>query len=171
MANLSNPRRIQYLMAVSLRTAVPATLSLLAARLLRLPEAYWAAISTIIIMQSTLGAALHVSVQRFGGTALGAAVGALLAAYFGPHWFVFAVGLFALGLISGLLHLDRSGYRYAGVTLAIVLLELHNQSAWIVALHRFVEVAAGIAIALLVSVVWPENPRPNSPRGGVTFVL
>ena len=34
----------------SARTAVAATLSLLAARLLRVPEAYWAAISTLVVM-------------------------------------------------------------------------------------------------------------------------
>jgi uncharacterized membrane protein YccC len=37
----------------SVRTAVAATVSLLVARLFRLPEAYWAAITTLIVMQST----------------------------------------------------------------------------------------------------------------------
>jgi hypothetical protein len=65
----------------SIRTAVAAVGSLLIARFCRLPESYWAAITTIIIMQSTLGAAWTVSKQRFVGTALGAAFGALLTAY------------------------------------------------------------------------------------------
>ena len=56
----------------SIRTAVG---SLLIARFCRLPEPYWATVTTIVIMQSTLGAAWSVSKQRFVGTALGAATG------------------------------------------------------------------------------------------------
>jgi hypothetical protein len=59
----------------SIRTAVAAVSSLLIARFLRLPESHWAPITTIVIMQSTLGAAWTVSKQRFAGTALGAAMG------------------------------------------------------------------------------------------------
>jgi hypothetical protein len=40
----------------SIRTAIAATISLGVARLFGLPEAYWAAIATLVVMQSTLGA-------------------------------------------------------------------------------------------------------------------
>ena len=43
------------------RTAIVAIASLLAARLFRLPEAYWAPITTLVVTQSSLGAALTVS--------------------------------------------------------------------------------------------------------------
>jgi uncharacterized membrane protein YccC len=59
----------------STRTAVAAVVSLLIARFCRLPESYWAAVTTIVIMQSTLGAAWTVSKQRFAGTGLGAVMG------------------------------------------------------------------------------------------------
>jgi uncharacterized membrane protein YccC len=47
------------------RTAVAVVISLLVARLFPLPETYWAAISAVIVMQSTLGEALPISAQRF----------------------------------------------------------------------------------------------------------
>ena len=56
----------------SARTAVAAVISLIVARLFHLPEDYWAAITTLVILQSTLGAALTVSEHRLAGTALGA---------------------------------------------------------------------------------------------------
>lgn len=56
------------------RTAVAAIVSYLVARQCELPEAYWAPRSTLIVMQSTLGATLPISVQRFAGTAIGAVV-------------------------------------------------------------------------------------------------
>ena len=129
-------------------------------RLLRMSEAYWAAISTLVVMQSTLGSALQISEQRFAGTALGVTAGALLATYFGPNWAVFGAGVFVLGLICGFIRLDRSGYRYAGITLAIVLLVARTRSPWIVAAHRFVEVSVGIAVGLLMTVIWPEPLPP-----------
>jgi uncharacterized membrane protein YccC len=61
------------------RTAVVAVASLLTARLFRLSEAYWAPFTTLVIMQSSLGAALTVSWQRFVGTALGALMGGIVA--------------------------------------------------------------------------------------------
>ena len=64
----------------SLRTAIACVVSLLVARLFRLPEAYWAPITTVVITQSSLGAALAVSWHRFLGTVLGALVGAAMAA-------------------------------------------------------------------------------------------
>src|SRR5689334_13586788 len=61
------------------RTALAALASLLAARLCRMPEPYWAPITTVVITQPSLGAALTVSRQRFIGTILGAAVGTIVA--------------------------------------------------------------------------------------------
>lgn len=65
-----------------MRTALTAMASFLIAQLFRLPEPYWAPIKTTVITQSSLGAALNVSSQRFVGTILGALVGAIMAAHF-----------------------------------------------------------------------------------------
>lgn len=150
----------------SVRTAVAAVVSLLVARVFRLPEAYWAAITTLIVMQSTLGAALGIAGRRFAGTAVGATVGALLATYFGPNVLAFGVGLFLTGLLCALLgrasqrlhdQLDRTAYRYASIALAIVMLVVRSQPAWVVAIHRFVEVSIGISVGLLLTLIWPER--------------
>src|SRR5579863_7655533 len=111
----------------SIRTAVAAVGSLLIARFCRLPESYWAAVTTIVAMQSSLGAAWTVSKQRLAGTALGAATGALIATFTSQNVAVFAVGIFALGLICTLLRIGRNAYRYAGITLAIVALITRTQ--------------------------------------------
>jgi uncharacterized membrane protein YgaE (UPF0421/DUF939 family) len=140
----------------AIRTAIAAVASLLIARLFRLPEAYWAAIATLIVMQSTLGAAWTVSKERMAGTALGAATGALLATYAGFNVAVFGVGLFALGVLCPILRIDRSAYRYAGITLVIVMLIPRTNAPWIVALHRFIEISVGIAVGLILTALWPE---------------
>ena len=141
----------------SLRTAIACVASLLVARLFRLPEAYWAPLTTMVITQSSLGAALAVSWHRFLGTVLGALVGAAVATYFGPYALAFGICVFILGLIRLVTHTDVTGYRFGGVALAIVLLVPRTAPAWQVAFHRSVEVSIGIGVALMFSAVWPER--------------
>jgi uncharacterized membrane protein YccC len=123
----------------------------------RLPEAYWAPITTIVITQSSLGAAWEVSWQRFVGTLVGAVLGGIVASYFEPSALVFGVCVFVLGLLCAAVRTDRSAYRFGGVTLGIVLLLLHVRSPWVAAFHRSAEVSIGIGVALIFSVVWPEE--------------
>src|SRR5882672_8561187 len=106
----------------SARTAMTAIASVLIAQLFGLPEAYWAPITTLVITQSSLGAAFAVSWQRFIGTMLGAVVGAIVSSHFGLQVLVFGTCVFILGLFCAVTHLDLTAYRYGGVTLAIVLL-------------------------------------------------
>src|SRR5512133_2594704 len=82
----------------SIRTAIAATVSLAVARLFGLPEAYWAAIATLVVMQSTLSATLLISIERIAATALGALAGALVASYFTGNLLAFAATVFVLGL-------------------------------------------------------------------------
>jgi uncharacterized membrane protein YccC len=145
----------------SARTAVAAVASVLVARLFRLPEAYWAPITTIVITQSSLGAALKVSWQRFVGTGLGAVLGAIVASHFEPHVLVFGASVFFLGLFCPLALADRSAYRFGGITLAIVLLIPRAGPAWEIAFHRFAEVSIGIGVALILTLIWPE--REDTP--------
>lgn len=144
----------------SVRTAVAAAGSLVAARLCRLPEAYWAPITTLVITQSSLGAAFSVSWKRFVGTALGALVGGLVASRFQANLFLFAATVFILGPLCVLFRADRSAYRFGGVTLGIVFLIPRAEPPWRIALHRFAEVSIGIAVALLFATVWPEGEDP-----------
>jgi uncharacterized membrane protein YccC len=146
----------------AVRTAVAATASLLIGHFLRLPESYWSVIATLIVMQSTLGAAWTISKERMLGTVLGAAAGALLATIVGQSApfaltvAVFGAGVLVLGVLCALLHIERSSYRYAGITLVIVMLIARTQPAWIIAIHRAIEMSIGIAIGLVVTALWPE---------------
>ena len=143
----------------ALRTALAAAASLLIARLVQLPEAYWAAVTTIIVMQSTLGGAWAVSKQRFVGTALGAFLAAALAIYAGTQWSLYCVAILVAGVICVLLGVGRNAFRYAGITVTIVMLVPRAHSYWIIALHRFIEISLGIAVGLAITAVWPE-PDP-----------
>jgi uncharacterized membrane protein YccC len=154
----------------SSRTTAAVLASLFVARWFHLSEAYWAPITTIVITQSSLGAALAVSWERFIGTLVGAVLGAIAASYFGLSALVFGVCVFVLGLICAVARVDRSAYRFGGVTLVIVLLIPREGPAWQIAFHRFAEVTIGIVTALIFATLWPEKDETppkeklNSPE-------
>src|SRR5882757_1826134 len=115
------------------RTALAATISILLGRLVGLPEAYWAAIATVVVMQSPLGDTVPLAIERIVASALGASIGAIESTYFGPNLFVFA--------------------------LAIIVMIPRADMPWIAAAHRFAEVSLGILVALAVVATWREEQR------------
>ena len=141
------------------RTAIAATISILLGRLVGLPEAYWAAIATVVVMQSPLGDTVPLAIERIVASALGASVGAIESTYFGANLFAFALAMLLLGMISLVLRLEKVGYSYACITLVIIAIIPRAETPWIAAAHRFAEVSLGILVALAVVAVWRGERR------------
>jgi uncharacterized membrane protein YccC len=134
--------------------ATAALVSYLVAALFHLPEAYWAPMSTLIVMQLTFNAALPVGAQYVAGTAAGATVGAVIDAYVHGSVWAFAAAIFFIGTLCVVLRVERSSFRYASITLVIVMLVPRSTSARLIALHRFFEVSIGIAVGLVLFAIW-----------------
>jgi uncharacterized membrane protein YccC len=141
------------------RTTVAATISILLGRLVGLPESYWAAIATVVVMQSPVGDTVPLAIERIVASALGASIGAIELTYFGANLFVFALAMLLLGLISFVVRLEKVGYSYACITLVIIVLILRGETPWIAAAHRFAEVSLGILVALGVVAIWRGERR------------
>src|SRR5271166_519778 len=154
----------------AIKTAIAGVISLYVTNLFHLPQGYWAAISALIVMQSNVGATLTASRTRLAGTAVGAAVGGLFVSRWGANTWGFALAVAIAFFVCSLLKLADS-QRLATVTVAIIMLAGLTSSAWVIALHRFAEVALGILIALLVSLtLWPNHAR-SSVRQGLAATL
>lgn len=139
------------------RTTVAALASLLLARLLKMPEYYWAPISAIVIIQSTIPPHM-LGWQRFVGTAMGAALGAALATFFPPSALIYGLGILLCGVFAWVLRVSGA-YRFAAITLSIILLIPRTRAPWLIGWHRFLEVSLGIAVALVVTTVWPATKK------------
>lgn len=139
------------------RTTVAALASLLLARLLKMPEYYWAPISTIVIIQSTIPPHL-LGWQRFVGTAIGAVLGAALATFFPSTTLIYGLGILLCGVFAWVLRVSGA-YRFAAITLSIVLLIPRTRAPWLIGWHRFLEVSLGIAVALVVTTLWPATKK------------
>jgi uncharacterized membrane protein YccC len=147
----------------AIRTAVAATASVIIARLVQMPEAYWAAIATLVVMQATLGATLTLSLDRIVATAVGASIGALEINYFGANLVAFALAIILIGLLSIAFRLEKTAYRWVSITLAIIVLIPRSARAQTSALRRFVEVSVGIIVALVAVALWPER-QPSAVK-------
>lgn len=137
-------------------SALTAVLSYLIARMFHLQEAYWAPMTTLLVMQLTLSAAFPIAAQYILGTAVGAIVGAVSDIYFHGNVAAFGAAVVLVGLLCVALRVERSAFRYASITLAIVMLVPRSTSARLVALHRFFEVSIGIGVGLVLFAVWQK---------------
>jgi uncharacterized membrane protein YccC len=163
-----NPPSIAHVRLV----AIAALVSYLVAALFRLPEAYWAPMSTLIVMQITFSAALPVAVQYVAGTAAGAAVGATIDAYVHQSVWAFVTAVVFIGCLCVVLRVERSSFRYASITLVIVMLVPRSMSGWSVALHRFFEVSIGIAVGLALFAIWQRFAlRLSTPYKGTVGTI
>jgi uncharacterized membrane protein YccC len=143
------------------RALVAASLSLVIADWLGLPQSYWAVITTLIIVQGSLGGTLGAGLDRIVGTLAGAALG-IAAALARGFWPLPEIMLLVLAVAPvALLAAIRPSFRVAPVTAAIVLLASSGTVSPIAAaLYRVVEIGLGTVVGIVVSLlVLPSRAR------------
>jgi uncharacterized membrane protein YgaE (UPF0421/DUF939 family) len=136
---------------MSLRAAVAAALSVAAAQWLQLQFPIYAMISAVVVTDLKASETWKLGLPRLLGSIVGAVLGALTCAFLPPNAWAAGVAIFAAMFLSHLLRL-RNSARLAGFVCGIVILAF-GQDPWNYALHRTMETALGIAMAMLVSLV------------------
>lgn len=140
-------------MALSLRITAAALIAFALGELLGVQQVYWAVLTTVIVMQASVGGSLKATLDRLGGTAAGGLWGAAVAGAV-PHQDLLET---AGALIAALVPLAAlvawwPNYRVAPVTAIIVLLVPHGTLGPLeAAVERLLEIALGCAVALAVA--------------------
>lgn len=126
------------------------------ARLIGLPEGYWALITVVVVTQPDLPHTLAASRTRIVGTVIGAAVGA--AAIVGRLYGLPTLPLYAAGMVPlALLTAAWPTLRLSCITLTVVFLAPAGEGAFLWPMDRVLEIVLGTLAALLVSLVrWPK---------------
>ncbi|MGH7210936.1 MAG: FUSC family protein, partial [Acetobacteraceae bacterium] len=126
------------------------------ARLIGLPEGYWALVTAVVVTQPDLPHTLAASRTRIVGTLIGAAVGA--AAIVGRRHGQPTLPLYAAGMVPlALLTAAWPSLRLSCVTLIVVFLAPVGEGAFLWPMDRVLEIVLGTLAALLVSLVrWPK---------------
>jgi uncharacterized membrane protein YgaE (UPF0421/DUF939 family) len=140
------------------RAALAAAFATFYYQILELPEGYWAVISAVIVMETTVPDSLKLSWFRFVGTAVGAITGLASVLVIGATPWAVGIAIFSTTVLSYALNMKES-YRLAGATAAIVILASKlNPTRF--AFQRFMDVSIGILIALLVSILNISRKTP-----------
>lgn len=147
------------------KTALAASLCWWLARLFGLHDGYWGSISAIIVLQSNVGSTVNASRDRLLGTLIGALFGFSFSTFGELPW-NYALAVLAAIVLCGLLGL-RNSARLAGVTITIVMLVHATGSLWGVAVHRVIEVALGIVVALVVTTLVLPDRAGHRLRDGL----
>ena len=134
---------------MALKTAIAAALAFVMAQALHWEYPFYAVIAAIIVMGSTAGSTVTLSVQRLIGTAIGAIVGALVATLFGSNPWSLAGSVFLTIFLSSFWKFNEAA-KLSGYISAIVILSYHH-SPWLYAWGRALETLLGIGAALLVN--------------------
>ena len=140
----------------AMKIALAGIISILVARMLRLPQDYWGAISAFVVMGSDVDATVAASRDRLISTSVGAALGSVFVAVWGVHLVWFGITVAVTVLLCETLGLGQS-YRMASVTVAVVMLINNERSPWKNAAYRFLEVGLGIVVALGISALPPKS--------------
>lgn len=140
-----------------IKTTVAAFLCLVLGRRLRLSQEYWACISSIVAMQSTVRDTWETARDRLVGTAIGAVIGWGAAHVWHQHSLMYALAILICVVIPQMMGLTKAG-RLAGVAASIVMLIPGQIPYWEIAERRFVEVSFGVLVAVAVSqTLWRDS--------------
>jgi uncharacterized membrane protein YgaE (UPF0421/DUF939 family) len=118
-------------------TAVALVVCLTWVHLLPVKEGYWAAISTVVVMQSEVEPTLTASRDRLMGTIIGAIMGWLTTLVWHGNVLVFGLAVAISLILCSVLRLTNSG-RLVGATMCLIVLVPAAGQKWRIALDRFV---------------------------------
>lgn len=143
-----------------IKTTVAACLCLVLGRVFRLSQGYWACVSAIVVLQSTVQDTWTTSRDRIVGTAIGAVIGWGAGNVWHGRSLVYAFAILLCMVVPQLMQLKNAG-RMAGVAATIIMLIPSHLPYWKVAAERFFEVSFGVLVALAVSrTLWRESSAP-----------
>jgi uncharacterized membrane protein YccC len=145
-------RKTEIRHAIRVSAAVGAAFAL--ATLLHLPQGYWAVFTAVIVVQSSLGATITASIERFMGTVVGALAGAV-AAYFHSKWpefggLILCVTVALLAFVVSV----RPALKVAPVTAVIMLIgQTTHMDPLIAASLRVAEITVGSLVGVAATLL------------------
>jgi uncharacterized membrane protein YgaE (UPF0421/DUF939 family) len=134
---------------VSIRASIAAAGSVAVAGWLDLEFPLYAMISAVIVTDLSPVQTRRLSLPRFAGTVIGAAVGAACSPLLSGGITALAAGIFGAMALTHLLALPDAA-KVAGYVCGIILID-QAAAPWSYAAYRLAETALGIGVAVLVS--------------------
>ncbi len=146
-----------------LKVGIACTIAYTVSYFLSSPHAVWAVVSSVVAMQINVADSIQAGLQRIAGTIIGAILGISALLTIPPNSIsLIGLGIFILTAACGVL--TPRNNRYSMVSIASVIVFLtgismtheNYQGAIVFGLARIFEIAIGVGVAFLVSMLlWP----------------
>jgi uncharacterized membrane protein YgaE (UPF0421/DUF939 family) len=144
----------------NIKTAIAVVISILVSKLLKTEYPFYAAIASIISMQSSVEDSLKTGRNRVLGTIVGAFVG-YICALISPESPIFiGIGIVIVIYLCNVLNWKDSA-SIAGVVFCAIMLNLKGNSPFLYSLNRILDTLVGIIVAIVVNyfVMRPEADK------------
>jgi len=147
----------------ALRLAAVTGLAAVIAQAARLPHAYWAALTVLIVLRPDYGSTLYRGVQRAGGTLVGVGLGlaTVLLGHLGPVALLAGVAV-SIYAAYALLTVNYLIFAVFLTDFVVVLLALLGLPADQTAPDRLIGTGLGTGLALLAYILWPTWERTTA---------
>jgi uncharacterized membrane protein YccC len=159
---------------LSLRIVLASVLTFAIAHLLDLAKGYWAVLTAVIVIQSSVGGSIKATTDRLLGS-LGGAVWGVCVCLAIPHAGVLSLGLALAAAVTPLAVATafNPAWRVAPVTAIILLLTPTSQAHGPVyaAIQRMLEVGLGSIVAVLVAAVLAPGGSRQAVRSAAATAL
>jgi len=142
----------------ALKTALACVLSVLLMYFLDLKEAYWAGITTLIMMQPNVAASIRKGWMRVGGACCGCLLAVIMTGLFLQQHITYTVALFSFSVLAFYLGVTaRSGYFWSYLLLNATLMSVIGMTqpdiTVFVTVHRGAAITLGVLVSLVVNVL------------------
>gem|GEM_PF-1501058 len=143
----------------ALKTALACVLSVLLMYFLDLKEAYWAGISTLIMMQPNVAASLRKGWMRAGGACCGCFMAVIMTGLFLQQHLTYTVALFSFAVLAFYLGVTaRNGYFWSYFLLNATLISIIGMTqpdiTVYITVHRGAAITLGVLVSLVVNVLF-----------------
>jgi uncharacterized membrane protein YccC len=156
---------------MALKTAIACVLAVGITNAINIPHAYWAGISTVIMMQPDNAAIIRKAWMRAGGACVGSFLSLFFVALTIQHHLLFALGTFLIitwAFYKGAT--SKYGYFWSYMLGHIVIVAMisvmdpYNSNPVHIAFFRSMAVSIGVAVALVIHIIiWPETESEQNP--------
>ena len=143
----------------ALKTASACVMSVMLVFLLDLKEAYWAGITTMIMMQPNVAASIRKGWMRAGGACCGCFLAVVVAGIFLQQHFQYTLFLFSLSVLGLYLGTtSANGYFWSyfmmnGALMSMVAITQPDITVYIT-VHRGAAITIGVLVSLVINVVF-----------------
>jgi uncharacterized membrane protein YgaE (UPF0421/DUF939 family) len=146
----------------NIKTAIAVVISILISRELKMEYPFYAAIASIISMQSSVENSFKAGRNRMLGTMVGALIGYLCALISPGNIFLIGIGIVFVIYLCNLFNWKESS-SIAGVVFCVIMLNLKGNSPIIYSINRIIDTFVGIIVAIIVNYfIMPPKEKENT---------